>query len=66
MLYFNYGDESNYEVVDGVPHFTDAFSNDTRGMDTMLKTYTGHGRQLCHPAYAGFLQVQTAGSAGCG
>ena len=40
-LYYNYGDESNYEIVDGVPRFTEAFSNDTRGMSTMLKTYTG-------------------------
>ena len=39
-IYYNFGDESNYTIVDGEPAFTEAFTSDPRGLVTMMKTYT--------------------------
>jgi len=40
MVFFNYGDSSNYQMVNGQPQFTDAFKNDTRGTAVMMQTFT--------------------------
>lgn len=40
-LFYNFGDESNYEIIDGEPHYTDAFVNDSRGLQWMRTSYTG-------------------------
>ncbi len=39
-IYYNFGKEDNYTMVDGQPAFTDAFNNDPRGAYTMMQTYT--------------------------
>lgn len=39
-IYYNFGKEDNYTMVDGEPAFTEAFTSDPRGLDTMKKTYT--------------------------
>ena len=39
-IYYNFGKEDNYTMVDGEPTFTDAFNNDPRGLNTMMQTYT--------------------------
>ena len=39
-IYYNFGDESNYTIVNGQPSFTDAFNSDPRGLTTMMQTYT--------------------------
>lgn len=40
MVFYNYGNSSNYELVDGDPVFTEAFNTDPRGAVTMMQTYT--------------------------
>lgn len=39
-IYYNFGKEDNYTMVDGQPAFTEAFTSDPRGLTTMKKTYT--------------------------
>ena len=39
-IYYNFGKEDNYTMVDGQPSFTDEFNNDPRGAYTMMQTYT--------------------------
>ena len=43
-IYYNFGKEENYTMVNGQPAFTDAFKNDPRGQNTMLETYTAMTR----------------------
>lgn len=64
MIYYNFGSEDNYDIVDGDPIFKDSFNNDTRGVTVMMQTYTamaGNSVTLCMAAaFKGFTEFRQA------